>query len=285
MDLNNFYKLQYTERQYIITVLFQNGLKKSQILRLLDHCRGSKMDRFFEKANGVQIGDSRKSFTKLVEILIQVKKKSGNATQPDLTLEQLLWTHLGLGEIVDTCFLAGVSLAFHACYHPPIPAHDLGYVRLIEALTDVAFIQRPRVQFTENDFRTYLCQLLNKDLEGLTDISILKEDFIRWLNNSEPSWSQWIVQESTAMRKLIDSALGRLSDIEQRVLSLRFGINHTSPQTQVKAARTLNITLSTLQTTERNALQQLRHPDYLGGIGNGFPLKAIIWNKEHPQSL
>jgi len=62
------------------------------------------------------------------------------------------------------------------------------------------------------------------------------------------------------LREQIKSALSILSEREQNVLELRFGLNNNKEHTLEEVSRYFNVTRERIRQIEAKALRKLRHP-------------------------
>lgn len=67
-----------------------------------------------------------------------------------------------------------------------------------------------------------------------------------------------IADKSGAMKKIKDIAMQILSEREYKIISLRYGINGTAPETQKQVAKKLNISRSYISRIETTAIQKLK---------------------------
>ena len=62
------------------------------------------------------------------------------------------------------------------------------------------------------------------------------------------------------MREQLMEALQALSDREQRVIRMRFGLDDGHPQTLEEVGRAFHVTRERIRQIEAKALRKLRHP-------------------------
>jgi RNA polymerase sigma factor (sigma-70 family) len=72
-------------------------------------------------------------------------------------------------------------------------------------------------------------------------------------------------------REALRTQLGRLSERERRVLSLRFGLDDPTPQTLAEIGESFAVTRERIRQIEARALGKLRHPSVAKLWGRGVP--------------
>jgi RNA polymerase sigma factor (sigma-70 family) len=70
----------------------------------------------------------------------------------------------------------------------------------------------------------------------------------------------------SAESEALQRSLARLDEREQQVLSLRFGLAHTEPQTLEEVGRQFALTRERIRQIEAKALTKLRHPCVPGDL-------------------
>jgi RNA polymerase sigma factor (sigma-70 family) len=82
------------------------------------------------------------------------------------------------------------------------------------------------------------------------------EDLVADPNAEAP----WEAAAAALERSALRQALGRLSDRERAVLTLRFGLDHDQPLTLDEVGRRFELTRERIRQIEAKALSKLRHP-------------------------
>lgn len=105
------------------------------------------------------------------------------------------------------------------------------------------------------------------DEDGETSLGALIED-----KNCENAVAN---SENTALREALNSVLDTLTDKEEEVIRLRFGLDDGNPQTLEQIGKRFGVTRERIRQIEAKAMRKLRHPlrasalvDYLDGEGN-----------------
>ena len=81
-------------------------------------------------------------------------------------------------------------------------------------------------------------------------------DFIEDLTQESPE--RKMVRES--LKTTLSSVLSELSDREERVLRLRFGLEDGLPKTLEEVGKSFSVTRERIRQIEAKALEKLRHP-------------------------
>jgi RNA polymerase primary sigma factor len=109
--------------------------------------------------------------------------------------------------------------------------------------------------------------------EQVEDMDEIEQTYANYLIDKNPFNNPEKMYERANLRELMESALKRLRQREQRVLRLRFGFDDGRPRTLEEVGAECNVTRERIRQLEAKALRALRHPsrsrklvDFVEGI-------------------
>lgn len=76
--------------------------------------------------------------------------------------------------------------------------------------------------------------------------------------------------EQNNLREKIDEVLTDLSDQEQQVLRMRFGLDDDTPKTLEEIGKVFGVTRERIRQIEAKAIRKLRHPSRLKLLKNFY---------------
>ena len=88
-----------------------------------------------------------------------------------------------------------------------------------------------------------------------------RQDLTRWLHDGDiVEDHQDCLEFSTRQEKQLMEVLGTLTEREQKVLRLRFGLDDGRPRTLEEVGKQFHVTRERIRQIEAKALRKLRHP-------------------------
>ena len=89
----------------------------------------------------------------------------------------------------------------------------------------------------------------------------------------------WVPYPITLLKEQLEEVLGTLTEREQKVLTLRFGLEDGRARTLEEVGKEFNVTRERIRQIEAKALRKLRHPSRSRKLKSGVRILSRTYEK------